>query len=160
MKVVYLLCGYFLLISLPGIAQTNTPLVNFNNPSSVAAARGYSHAAAVDLGTCTMLLIAGQVALDSSGNLVGKNNMEQQTEQVFRNIENIIKANGGSMQDLVKIQYFVTDISAIGAVRSIRDKYVNIKQPPVSTLVQATKLFRDDVLIEIEGTAIIPKKRQ
>jgi len=43
-------------------------------------------------------------------------------------------------------------------LRSIRDKFVNTTHPPASTLVQVSKLFRDDILIEIEATAVIPKK--
>ena len=149
----------FLITNVFVFAQDSTRLVTYNNPSSVAAAKGYSHAAAVNLGNCTMLLIAGQVALDSAGNLVGEDDMAKQTEQVFRNIEQIVKANGGTMQDVVKLQYYVTDLSQIQQIRAIRDRSINVKSPPVSTLVQVSKLFRNDVLIEIEATAIIPKPR-
>jgi 2-iminobutanoate/2-iminopropanoate deaminase len=50
------------------------------------------------------------------------------------------------------------DVSQIPAFREVRKKFINIKNPPASTLVQVSKLFRDDLLIEIEATAIIPKK--
>ena len=139
-------------------AQEQIPLVEYSNPPSVSPARGYSQLAAVNFGNCTMLMISGQVALDSAGNLIGQNDMLKQTEQVFKNIERLIKAKGGTMQHLVKIQYYVTDLSQIQQIRVIRDKYVNVKTPPVSTLVQVSSLFRQDLMIEIEGTAIIPNK--
>lgn len=129
----------------------------FNSPA-IATPKGYSHAAVVDLGTCKMVIMSGQVAFDQQGNLIGKDDMEKQTEQVFKNIKAIVTESGGTMDDIVKLGYFTTDVSKIGAVRTVRDKFINTKNPPASTLVQVSKLFRDDVLIEIEATAIIPKK--
>jgi len=51
------------------------------------------------------------------------------------------------------------DMSQIQTLRAVRDKFVNLKHPPASTLVQVNKLFRDDVLIEVEATAIVPNKK-
>jgi enamine deaminase RidA (YjgF/YER057c/UK114 family) len=128
------------------------------NPGSVATPKGYSHAAKIDLGNSTMLLISGQVPLDKKGNLVGKNDMSQQTEQVFTNIKNIIEEAGGTMNHLAKISIFIKDISKIQLIRDERDKFVNTQNPPASTLVEVSNLYRDDILIEIEATAVIPKK--
>ena len=137
-------------------AQT-APNVQLINPTTVAAPHGYSHAAVIDLGNCKMVILSGQVALDAKGNLVGANDIVKQTEQVFRNIKSIIEAAGGKMDHLVKLGYFTTDVSQIQGIRTIRDQFINTKTPPASTLVQVNKLFRDDVLIEIEATAVIPK---
>jgi enamine deaminase RidA (YjgF/YER057c/UK114 family) len=137
-------------------AQT-APNVQLINPVTVATPRGYSHAAVIDLGNCKMVIMSGQVALDPKGNLVGANDIAKQTEQVFRNIKSIVEAAGGKMDHLVKLGYFSTDVSRISDVRTIRDQFINTKTPPASTLVQVNKLFREDVLIEIEATAIIPK---
>ena len=63
------------------------------------------------------------------------------------------------LNDLIKINYYLLDVNQIQTVRDIRNKYINTKSPPASTLVQVSKLFRDDILIEIEATAIIPKKK-
>ncbi len=136
-------------------SQGSLKLVNAN---AVATPKGYSHAAQIDLGNATMLLIAGQVPLDKQGNLVGKDDMSKQTEQVFTNIKNIIEEAGGNMNHLAKISIFIRDVSKIQAVRDVRDKFVNTNTPPASTLVEVSKLYRDDVLIEIEATAVIPKK--
>lgn len=62
------------------------------------------------------------------------------------------------MDDLVELNYYIIDASQVQVIRNIRDKYVNTKQPPASTLVQVSKLFRDDILIEIKATAVIKKK--
>jgi 2-iminobutanoate/2-iminopropanoate deaminase len=49
-------------------------------------------------------------------------------------------------------------MNQVQAIRSVRDKYIDVNNPPASTLVQVSRLFRPDVLIEVEATAIIPKK--
>jgi len=138
-----------------GFAQGN---VQFVNPKTVAAPKGYSQAAVVDLGTCKMVILSGQVPLDLQGNLVGKGDMEKQAEQVFQNIKAIVTDAGGTMDDVVRLGFYVTDVSGIAAVRAVRDRFVNTKTPPASTLVQVAKLYRDDVMIEVEATAIIPTK--
>jgi len=148
-----------LFISALAFGQSDTSLVKFINPPSVSAPKGYSHAAVVDLGNCKMLIISGQVALDNKGNLVGKGDFGKQAEQVFQNIRSVVESAGGKMDNVVKLGYFVTDVSQIQTLRAIRDKFVNTKSPPASTLVQVSKLFRDDILLEIEATAIIPKKQ-
>jgi 2-iminobutanoate/2-iminopropanoate deaminase len=143
--------------SLSVFAQQTPGNVQFFNPSGVSAPRGYSHTAVIDLGTCKMVIISGQVALDKQGNLVGKDDMSIQAGQVFLNIKTILDEMRGSMNDIVKLGFYVTDISQIQAVRSARDKYINVSNPPASTLVQVSGLFRPDLMIEVEATAIIPK---
>ena len=54
----------------------------------------------------------------------------------------------------MKLGYFVRDIGQVGALRAIRDEYVDTEQPPASTLVEVSRLFRDDVLVEIEAVAV------
>jgi enamine deaminase RidA (YjgF/YER057c/UK114 family) len=155
-KIILLL---LLLCSKIAFSQVDTSLVKFKNPSSVSAPNGYSHVVQVDLGNSKMLIISGQIALDNKGNLIGKDDLGKQTEQVFLNIKSIVEGAGGNMNNVVKLGYFLTDISQIKAVRQVRDKYVNVKAPPASTTVQVSKLVRDDLLIELEATAIIPNKK-
>jgi len=159
MQIIKLL-AFLPLLSIGNMAfsQTDTSLVKLYNPATVAAPRGYSHAALIDLGACKMLILSGQVAFDDQGNLVGAGDYEKQTEQIFTNIKHIVESAGGSMDNLVKIGVYMRDVSQIQKVRAARDRFINTKNPPTSTLVEVSKLFRDDVLIEIEATAIIPKK--
>ncbi|HEX8020442.1 RidA family protein, partial [Mucilaginibacter sp.] len=130
-------------------AQEVNKDVAFLNPATVGKPFGYSHAVIVDLGKNKMVIMSGQVGLDKDGKLAGNGDLTSQTQQVFTNIKNIVEAAGGSMNDLVELNYYLMDASQVQLVRSIRDKFVNTKQPPASTLVQVSKLFRDDILIEI-----------
>lgn len=149
----------FFCLQLNAFAQSDTSIIKFDNPAVVYPGKGYSQTVSVDLGTCTMLVLSGQVAFDKNGNLVGKDDLTKQTEQIFSNIKSIVEDAGGSMNQLIKINFYILDVSKIQSVRNVRDKFVNTNQPPASTLVQVSKLFRDDVLIEIEATAIISKKK-
>jgi 2-iminobutanoate/2-iminopropanoate deaminase len=133
-------------------------MVTFKNPASLAAPKGYSLSAVIDLGNCQMVILSGQVPFDRDGNLVGRGDPGKQTEQVFSNIKNILVELGGTMDNLVKLGVFMTDVSQIQHYRDVRNKFINTKTPPASTLVQVGKLFMDEILIEVEATAIIPKK--
>lgn len=145
----------FLFITGHIFAQSSN--VQLINPATVVTPKGYSHAAVIDLGNCKMIVLSGQVALDKQGNLVGKGDMAKQAEQIFRNIKSILESAGGDMNHVVKLGYFMKDVSQIQAIRDVRDKFINTGNPPASTLVGVSELFRNDVLIEIEATAVIPK---
>ena len=147
----------FLFVSIKGLTQPDTSIVKFINPSSSSTPRSYSQAAIIDLGNCKMIIISGQTALDAQGNLIGKGDMAKQTEQVFLNIKKIVTDLGGTMDNIVKTGIFLVDASQIQAFRDTRNKFINLKNPPASTLIQVSKLFSDDILLEIEATAIIPK---
>ncbi|QEM10469.1 RidA family protein [Mucilaginibacter rubeus] len=147
-----------LCVSSACFAQEANNGVTFLNPVTVGKPFGYSHAVVIDLGKNKMVIMSGQVGLDKDGKLAGNGDLASQTEQVFTNIKNIVEAAGGSMNDLVELNYYLMDASQVKLVRSIRDKFVNTKQPPASTLVQVSKLFRDDILIEIKATAVVRNK--
>ncbi|NML41355.1 RidA family protein [Chitinophaga sp. G-6-1-13] len=145
-----------LLVTSLAKAQSDKSAVQFINPPEVVKPNGYSQAAVINLGSNKMLILSGQVPQNVKGELVGKDNFEQQAEQVFANIQKIIEAAGGKMSDIVKLSYFILDTKNLKTLRTVRDKYVDVQHPPASTLVQVSKLFRDDVLLEVEATAVIP----
>lgn len=145
-------------ISTDSFSQADTSLVRLRNPSTVHTPKGYSHIAEIDLGNCTMLIISGQVPLDSKGKLAGKDDLTVQAEQVFRNIRSCVESAGGNMNNIVKLNYYLTDASQVQKVRDVRDKFINTANPPASTLVQVSRLFHEDVMLEVEATAIIPRK--
>ena len=151
-------CFFLLCISLTVFSQTDTSIVQYHNPTSVPPAKGYSHSVEIDLGNCKMIILSGQIALDKNGNLVGKGNLAEQAEQVFVNIKNIVAASGGTMDDVIKINIYMIDISQAQVMRNVRNKFINLENPTTSILMKVSKLVRDDILIEIEATAIIPKK--
>jgi len=97
---------------------------------------------------------AGQVALDDTGQLVGPNDPQEQARQVFANLGRALAAAGASFADVIKLNYYVTDITMLPAVRAIRDEYVDAARPPASTAVQVYALAMPGLVIEIEAWAI------
>lgn len=130
----------------------------FNPDTMAKPVAGYSQVGEVTGGK--LVYIAGQVALDASGNLVGKDDFHAQTEQVFKNLNAAVQAAGGTFHDVVKLNYFCADAvdpSAITQVREIRDKYVNTQNPPTSTFVVVRRLVRPEWLIEVEAVAVVKR---
>ena len=124
----------------------------FLSPDTLRRPFGYSHV--VDVPASRIVFLSGQVPLDAAGNLVGEGDFATQVRQVFENLSAALAAADASWSDVVKLDYFVRDIGEVAALRAIRDEYVNTEQPPASTLVEVSRLFRDDVLVEIEAVAV------
>lgn len=128
-------------------------------PNTMPKSVGYSQIATVTGGT--LVFVSGQVALDKSGNVVGKDDFRAQVQQVFENLKAAIEATGGKFDDVVKLNsYLVVDLSPahLAEFREVRDKYVNVKNPPASTAVQVQRLFRPEFLVEIEAVAVVKNK--
>ncbi len=119
------------------------------NPATLPTPPGYSQLVVTSGGS--LIIIAGQVALDNQGQLVGLGNFAAQTSQVFRNLIAALDAAGASPRHLVKLTTFVTDLSHLPAFRQVRDQFLDAEHPPASTLVQVSRLFRPEFLIEVEA---------
>lgn len=124
----------------------------FLNPDALAPPAGYSHVVEASAGR--LVYISGQLPLEPSGELVGAGEIAAQTRQVFENLSAALVAAGASWSDVVKLGYFLVDVGDLATVRAIRDEYVDTELPPASTLVEVSRLFREDVLIEVEAIAV------
>jgi enamine deaminase RidA (YjgF/YER057c/UK114 family) len=128
----------------------------FNPDTMFKPTAGYSQVAEVSGGK--LVYIAGQVALDRSGNLVGKDDFRAQVQQIFENLKSAVEAAGGDSHSIVKLNFFCAesvDPAQIPAVREIRDKYVNTANPPTSTFVVVKRLVRPEWLLEVEAVAVV-----
>ena len=126
----------------------------FVNPPALPAPRGYTQLVEVPPGA-RMLYLSGQVPLDSAGTLVGGGDFRAQAHQVFKNLRAGLAAGGAGFADVVKLTFYVVDMSQVPLLREVRDQYVNTAAPPASTLVEVRRLFREDVLLEIEAVAAL-----
>lgn len=105
-----------------------------------------------------VLHIAGQVAWDAEGNIVGKGDIRAQTRQTLVNVRNILASVGGSMGDIVAVNVFVTDMAGLKAIHEVRAEFFD-KPYPASTLVAVAGLVDPELLIEINAVAVIPEDR-
>ena len=122
------------------------------NPPAVATPRGYSHAVKK---AGVVVHIAGQVALDASGAVVGPGDIDAQARQAFANVAAVVGACGGSMADVVKTTVFVTDLSYRPAVATARQEHWPHGDFPASTFVVITSLAVPELLVEVEAVAVL-----
>ena len=110
---------------------------------------GYSRAVRVG----NIIEVAGTTAMDGD-TLIGKDDIYAQTVFIFKKIEKALTEAGATLNDVVRTRMFVTDISQWElAGKAHGEFFKNIK--PVATMVEVSRLINDDLLIEIEATAII-----
>lgn len=132
-----------------------------DNPATVPTPAGaYSHLARVDAGAGgTLLFLSGQVAVDDENTIVAPGDLTAQSERVFEIIGAILAAHGASFDDVVNIRTFMTDISRIPEYGAVRNRYIT-GQPPTSTTVEVSRLFKPDAMIEVEVVAAIDDSRK
>ena len=141
---------------MPGGASAQTPSVRYINPSTMAKPPGYTHLVEVN-GPGRTIYIAGQLGYDGAGKQ-GADFREQAT-LVYENLKAAIESVGGKMENIVKLNAYLTDIRAqLPIYREVRDKFVNVAAPPASTTIEISKLARDGALLEVEAVAILPAR--
>jgi 2-iminobutanoate/2-iminopropanoate deaminase len=130
---------------------THSRKIAMNPPTVPAPIRGY-YSNCVRAGS--LLFISGQIGTDANGHLVGKDDVAAQANQVLRNIELLVKANGASMADVVKVTVYVTDMDYLDVIAPVRLKYFP-KDGPASAIVEVSRLAFPDVKVEIEAIAAL-----
>ena len=141
---------------MPGGASAQTPSVRYINPSTMAKPPGYTHLVEVN-GPGRTIYIAGQLGYDGAGKQ-GTDFREQAT-LVYENLKAAIESVGGKMENIVKLNAYLTDIRAqLPIYREVRDLFVNVAAPPASTTIEISKLAREGALLEVEAVAILPAR--
>jgi enamine deaminase RidA (YjgF/YER057c/UK114 family) len=130
----------------------STVSARFLIPDTMPKPFGYSQVVEVRGGRT--VYVAGQVPLDASGQLIGEGDFPAQVRQAFENVRLALEAVGMTFDNVVKLQFFLTDVANLPQVRAIRDEYVNTASPPASTSVEVSALFRPDVLFEVDAIAV------
>jgi enamine deaminase RidA (YjgF/YER057c/UK114 family) len=124
--------------------------------AGVATSPNYAHAVTV---TGRIAFVAGQIALDADGQLVGPGDVGAQAAQALANLHAVLRELGADWADVVKFGWYVVDASTgVPAVRAaIVDQIVPALDAvrPASTLVQVAGLFRPDLLVEVDATVAL-----
>jgi enamine deaminase RidA (YjgF/YER057c/UK114 family) len=121
-----------------------------NPPGVHTPQANYSHVTRVG----NTLYISGQLGLNPDGNLVGQGDAEAQADQCCRNLQAIVEHFGGSLDDIVKITTYITDITHRPPVGRARDTFFGTPGPS-STLVVITELAIPECVVEIEAIAVL-----
>jgi enamine deaminase RidA (YjgF/YER057c/UK114 family) len=119
-------------------------------PAEMHPSAGYSHAVT----GAGLVFVSGQVPLDASGELVGLADPAGQAEQVFRNLTLVLTSVGSDLSRVLKLTYFLTDMSDLRHVAAARDRHMDTSAPAASTVVEVEALYDPRVRIEIEAVAL------
>jgi 2-iminobutanoate/2-iminopropanoate deaminase len=125
------------------------------NPANLKNVRSniYHHFIRVDNPT-SLIFLSGQLSRDADGNLVGAGDMAAQTRQAIRNMETVLRAAGGSLDDIVSIVVYTTDIRQFKEIVAARMEFFKDKLP-TSTIVEVNHLADPGLLIEFQATAAL-----
>lgn len=123
------------------------------NPWTWQDRAGFSQAWKVD-GAQSLLFVSGQAPISAEGELVGEGDFEAQAEQTFDNLQAVLDAAGASMQDIVKLTVFLTDIGKLRDCMQVKARYIDGPQP-ASTALEVTALARPGMHIEVEAIAVL-----
>jgi enamine deaminase RidA (YjgF/YER057c/UK114 family) len=135
------------------VAQAQSSGNRYINPPDLVKPTGYTHVVVAADGRT--VYVAGQVAFDAAGKVVGEGDFKAQANQVYGNLRKALASVGGSFADLVKTTTLVTDVKNVPVLRDIRTRYLDPKNPPANTLIVAA-LVRPELLLEIEAVAVLP----
>lgn len=135
-----------------GVSESQARPV-FSSPDDLPAPNGYSHVVSIPPGR--LVWTSGQVAMGPDRRMGTAGDWEGQTRTALANVGRALDAAGATWADVVKLTFFVVDMSALAIVRAVRDEFVETASPPTSSLVQVAGLFHPDLLIEVEAVAYV-----
>ena len=155
-----LLTGIIVLMAQLAAAQVErtsreTTKMQFLNPEGLSKPIGYTQVVVAQAGK--LVYVSGQVPLNASGEVVGKNDLRAQVTQVMDNLKTALAAAGATMKDLIKVNYYVVNLKPdqVPVIREVRSKYFSPEHPPAGTLVGVTALVQEGYMIEIEAVAAV-----
>ncbi len=130
---------------------------DYLNPDNMAKPKGYSHAVSVS-GNYKTIYIGGQNAIDQNGNLIGKNSLKDQTEQVLINIEKILDHANAKIENIIKFNiHIITGQNPVEGFQVFQKRWGMAKDLPIVTVIFVAGLGNPDWLVEIEAIAVVPE---
>jgi enamine deaminase RidA (YjgF/YER057c/UK114 family) len=146
-----------LAVTVPAAAQASptpaAPGPRYINPPGLTRPSGYTHVVVSSDGRT--VYIAGQVAFDSVGQVVGLGDFRAQAAQVFSNLGRALASVGATFGDVMKTTTYITDVRNLGMLREARARYFDSARAPANTLITVNALARPELLLEIEAVAEI-----
>jgi enamine deaminase RidA (YjgF/YER057c/UK114 family) len=124
------------------------------NPWTWQDAFGFAQAVEAR-GVERILCCAGQTSVDADGNPLHAGDMAGQLRQAFDNLETVLGQAGLSLANVVRLNYYVTDMAAFTAAAPVvGERLAGLAVKPSGTLLGIAELFHPDIMVEIEATAV------
>ncbi|MFC5268608.1 RidA family protein [Kribbella qitaiheensis] len=105
--------------------------------------------------TGRLVFVSGMTARRPDGTIVGVGDVSEQTRQVCENVQTAVKAAGGTLDDVCRVDVYVRNMEDFAKIHEVRAQYFH-EPLPASTMVEVSKLAHPDYLIEISAIAVIP----
>ena len=102
----------------------------------------------------SLIFLSGQLARDAEGKLVGAGDMAEQTRQCIRNMRTVLEAAGGTLEDIVSLVVYTTDMRAFKEIVAARQEFF-VAKLPTSTIVEVNHLADPGLMIEFQATAAL-----
>lgn len=124
------------------------------NPAGLPPPPKFSRGVEVS-GSGRTVYIAGAAPLNPDGSVAGVDDMQAQAAACYGKIAQIVEEAGGSMDDIVFLTMYVTDLSRLDEVQPVRDQYFKGPVFPAMSGFEVSALAGSDWLIEVDGVAYI-----
>lgn len=102
----------------------------------------------------SLIFLSGQLARDNDGKIVGAGDMAEQTRQCIRNMQTVLETAGGTLDDIVSIVVYTTDVRQFKEIVGARTEFF-VNKLPTSTIVEVNHLADPGLLIEFQATAAL-----
>ena len=102
----------------------------------------------------SLIFLSGQLARDAEGKLVCEGDMAEQTRQCIRNMRTVLEAAGGTLEDIVSVVVYTTDMRAFKEIVAAREEFF-VAKLPTSTIVEVNHLADPGLMIEFQATAAL-----
>ena len=130
--------------------------LQFSNPEGLAKVPGYSQVVKMT-GPGRIVVVAGQLGLDSTGKFAGPGDFRAQVVQAFENLKIALAAVGANFEHVMKLNHYAVNLRAnLSIIREVRNEYINKIAPPASTAIGISELAIEGALYEVEAYAILP----
>ena len=129
--------------------------VAMNPPGIPSPIRPY-YSNCVKVAPGALLFLSGQVGMSADGKIPP--DARSQTELAIQNLRVMLEANGATLDDLARVNVYVTDMRHFDEIAEVRLKYF-AKNGPTSTIIEISKLALPGLLIEIDAIAVVPERR-
>ena len=139
----------------PGaVRQVPDPVsTRYINPGTLAALPGFTHAVRIG----PTLYVSGEVALDSTGRLVGPGDLRAQAAQAFANLATVLRIGGTSLADVAKLTIYVVNYSPkdLDVIRQAAPDFFPQRNPPAGMVIGVQALPQEGLLIAVDATAVV-----
>jgi 2-iminobutanoate/2-iminopropanoate deaminase len=123
--------------------------------AKLAEPNGHFAQAVVTEAKGRLLFISGMTARNNEGGITGLGDISAQTRQVCENVQAAVEEAGGTLDDIVRVDVYVTDMRHFDAIHAVRREFFT-GTPPASTMVEISKFSRPGYEIEMNAIAVLP----